>query len=197
MKLAPRAQRYSGIMGVVVLWTGIIVAMRRAGLGLVDARPISFLGVFPNTAWLFSASLLTSAVLFIFFAFYIYRVCKLSKRFLIYFLLGQAGQIIAAVVPYGQQSEYRLVHTIAAFTLAFSLPLFIRQFALEMRGKPYHSLYVGLLGLELLTFFVGMGLFIFTKGIAPIGEALPALGFHIWILAITYVMILSNKSPKT
>ncbi len=163
--------------------------MRRAGLGLVDSRPISYLGVDPLTSQLFSFSLLLSAFLFIHFAFYVRHTYKLKNRFLLYFLIGQAGQIIAAVTPFGKASNYKLVHTIAAFTLAFSLPLLINAFAYAQKNSSHFVLYKRLLRLEQLTFIVGIGLFTFTEGVAPLGEALPAIGFHVWIIAITIVSL--------
>ncbi len=102
-----------------------------------------------------------------------------------YFLIGQAGQIIAAFTPYGMDSSLRLVHTLAAYTLAFSLPLLIRQFA-RSQAKSGLNIYRRLFLLELLLFVVGIGIFSFTKGIAPLGEALPAVGFHLWIFVVTF-----------
>lgn len=185
-------QIFSGALGVVVLWVGVSSAMYKAMLGLIDPRPLSFLGIYPSTSVLFSSSLLISSFLFVNFAFYIKRAFAVNNRFIIYFLIGQVGQVITAVTPFGKDSPYKLVHTIAAFTLAISLPLLIRQFALSQKGTDRHILYVGLLRFEQLTFVVGIGLFVLTTGIAPLGEALPAIGFHIWILALTYIAYITH-----
>jgi hypothetical membrane protein len=185
-KTACNWQRYSGVVGVLVIWTGVTMAMRRVGLGLVDSRPISYLGVDPVTATLFSVSLIISALLFINFAYYVRRAFRIHNRYLTYFLIGQAGQLVAAVTPYGDQSPYRLTHTIAAFTLAFSLPLLMRQFTRSQKSSSHYKLYELLLQLELLAFIVGIGLFVFAQGIAPLGQVLPAAGFHLWIIIITW-----------
>jgi hypothetical protein len=74
---------------------------------------------------------------------------------------------------------------VAAFTLAFSLPLLIKQFTIAQRAKEHYTLYLSLLRIEQVSFIVGMALFIFTRGLAPLGEALPAIGFHLWILVVT------------
>ncbi len=178
---------YSGVAGVAVLWTGVLLAMQRAGLGLIDSRPFSSLGVDPASARLFSVSLLLSALLFVNFAYYVKSAFHVHNRFMLYFLIGQAGQAVAAVTPYGDNSPYRLLHTVAAFSLAFSLPLLIRQFAASESRSRHHPLYRRLLRLEQLSFVVGIGLFMFARGIAPLGQALPAIGFHIWIIAVTYI----------
>ncbi len=244
-----KLQKYSGLAGVIILWTGIVTAMNQAHLGLIDSRPISYLGVNPPTARLFSGSLLISSFLFINFAFYVHRrfhtaeslaqsprpaktpgpglfitfstkiipfryafsrktaknslsagifplklgIGSGSNRFMLYFLIGQAGQVIAAITPYGNKSNFKLIHTVAAFTLAFSLPLLIRQFAISQSGKRHHKLYLSLLRLEQLAFLIGIGLFVFTKGIAPLGEALPAIGFHIWIIVVTYTALVTKS----
>lgn len=192
MKMRDKTTKYtshlSGVGGVAVLWAGITVAMRRAGLHFIDPRPISYLGVDPQSAKLFSGTLILSAIFFVWFGIYIKRTFQVKGRFLLYLVIGQIGQIIAAIAPYGKDSAYRLLHTIAAFTLAFSLPFLIGSFASSQRSSRHYSTYKWLFRFELVAFVVGIGLFIFTKGIAPLGEALPALGFHIWIIAVTFFM---------
>jgi len=177
--------RFSGVVGVAILWVTVTASMSRAGLGIIDNRPLSYLGVNTSTAHLFSIGLLLSSAGFVGFAFYVYRIYQPGRNFLIYFLIGQLGQIIAAIVPYGDNSKYRLIHTVAAFVLAFSLPLFIGSFARSQKLKPHAKLFKQLFVFELLLFVVGMAIFTQTDGIAPIGEALPAIGFHIWICIIT------------
>lgn len=192
-KLVTIIKTYSGIAGVLVLWTGIPMAMHKTGLGLIDNRPLSYLGVDPISAILFNGSLLLSSFLFIIFAFYTTAKFNASKSFLGYFLVGQAGQIIAAISPYGENSDFRRLHTVAAFILAFSLPFLIRQFAISMKSGPDHKLYSNLFYFELILFVVGIGLFVFTKGLAPLGEALPAIGFHAWIIVVTIISIHNTK----
>ena len=179
--------RTTGTLGVAIIWIGVITSMQRAGLSLIDNRPLSYLGVAPDSARIFSVSLLVSAVLFVLFGLYVRRVYDVHNKFFLYLLIGQIGQVIAAVSPYGKDSPWRLVHTVAAFVLAFSLPLLMRQFTITQTGKPRYRLFRGLLRLEQVTFIVGIGLFIFTKGIAPLGEALPAVGYHLWIIAVAIV----------
>lgn len=175
----------------------MLAAILHSGFDLTGSRPLSFLGVDPASKWLFSGGLLLSAVLFIAFAFYVRRRFNVHNRFLLYFLIGQAGQIIAAIFPYGQQNNYRTVHTIAAFTLAFSLPFLIREFTRSQRGRPHHPLYRKLLYFELATFIIGLSIFTLTNSIAPIGQALPALGFHVWIIVSSLIAVpsLYTKSP--
>lgn len=188
--------RFSGVASVIVLWTATIISMKRAGLGLIDTRPLSYLGVNPSTARIFSIGLLLSAAAYICFALYVYKYFHPGRKFLMYFLGGQAGQITAALVPYGDNSRYRLIHTIAAFALAFSLPLLIRAFARSQTGAVHHHLFKRLFYFELMLFVVGMGIFTQTHGIAPLGEALPAIGFHVWIGFITVLPPRINSAQK-
>ncbi len=186
-------RRFSGVAGVAILWSATVLAMRRGHVGLVDSRPLSYLGVNPSTAQLFSVGLLASSALFICFAFYVMHAYRTNNRFLVYFLIGQVGQIIAAVTPYGQKSGYRLIHTLAAYTLAFSLPFLIREFARSQKSGHYHRLYRQLTILEIIAFVIGIGIFTTTHGIAPLGEALPAIGFHVWIIAVTLTTPAANS----
>lgn len=185
-------KRYSGLLGVAVIWSGVIRGMLLAGLKVADKRPISYLGTNPHSAWLFSGSLIVSAILFLTFGLYLKTVYQLSSRFSEYLVIGQLGQIVAALVPY--IGNFRPVHTLAAFTLAFSLPLLINQFTIAQLKAPHYQIYRRLLWCEQITFVVGIGIFVFTRGIAPIGEALPAIGFDIWIITVTAILI-QPRSP--
>lgn len=187
---------YSGVAGIVILWTGTLLAMQRAGLSLVDTRPVSYLGVAPESSVLFSLTLLISAALFLVFGHYAKRTFQASKSFWTFLVIGQLGQMIAAITPYGDNSRYRLIHTIAAFTLAFSLPVLIRSFANSQKRSSHYRVYKLLFWTELALFVVGMSIFIFTKGIAPLGEAMPAVGFHIWIASLTYLSLRMGRTSQ-
>ena len=187
-------QQLVGILGVLILWSGIATAMFIGHLRLFDTLPISSLGVNPKTAYLFSLSLLISAALFINFAYYVRRTFIINNSFLIFFLIGQIGQAIVAIAPYGNHSQYRLLHTIAAFTLAFSLPLLMQQFYYSQKDNTHSHLFKQLLFLEIVLFVVGIGTFIFTQGLAPLGEILPTLGFHLWIVIISIIALKNYQS---
>ncbi|MDQ3065390.1 MAG: hypothetical protein M3Q36_03930 [bacterium] len=182
-----RVLGFSGIIGIVVLWATILIGMSISGLKLIDSRPFSSLGVDPQTASLFSTGLIISAALFSIFGFFLQRKFAVKSKFLMYLLIGQAGQVVAALAPYGSDSRYKTLHTLAAFTLALSLPILIRSFAYSQINSKYFKLYIRLFRLELAAFLIGMGIFIFTTGIAPLGQAMPAIGFHIWIIALTLI----------
>ncbi len=184
-------QKYSGFAGIIVLWSSVGVGMLRTGLGLIDQRPISYLGTDPASAGLFTYGLLISAVLFIVFGHYVNKVFKVKNKFFLYLIIGQLGQITAALFKFEGHGYSHLTHTIAAFVLAFSLPLLTRRFYQSQTKSIYFNLYKNLFRFELLTFVVGIGLFVFTKGIAPLGEILPTIGFHTWIVALTFSKIKS------
>lgn len=185
-------QQFAGIAGVLVLWTTISIGMVRAHLGLIDNRPISFLGVYQPTKLLFTFGLVVSGILFLLFASYLAKQYKVRNNFLKYFIIGQVGQIIAGVIPDSPHTTYKIVHTIAGFILAFSLPFLIREFAISQKGSKYKAIYDGLFKLELVLFIIGIGLFISVNGVAPLGEILPTLGFHLWVIALSYISIKSS-----
>lgn len=161
--------------------------MYRVHLGLIDPRPISYLGLYPETRLLFSSGLIVSSMLFIMFGYYIKRLFNVKNRFLIYLITGQIAQIVVAIIPDTARTRGKVVHTIAGFTLAFSLPFLIRAFAASQSKSKYHRLYRRLYRLEQGALTVGLAVFIFTKGVAPLGEALPTVGFHVWVLALTFI----------
>jgi hypothetical membrane protein len=182
---------YTGLLGVLILWVSISIAMYRAGLDLISNRPISYLGVYAPTKLLFSFALISSALLFMVFAIYIYRLYKVRNKYLAYFLIGLLGQCMTALIPDSSGSP-RTVHVIAAFTLAFSQPLLMREFLLSLNNNAHRKLFLSLLRLDYLFFIVGIGLFIFVHGVAPLGEALPTVGFDIWVIVLTIITYKSN-----
>ena len=182
-------QQNSGVLGVVILWVSILFAMSRTGLGLIDSRPFSYLGVDVLSAELFTFGLLTSAILFLVFGFYLRRKFGVKNRFLLYFVIGQIGQLIVGIAPYGLQSPQRQFHTIAAFVIAFSLPFLMHAYAKSQSASQYYRIYTWLFWLEVLLLVVGLSIFIFTKGIAPLGQAMPTVGFHLWIIVLTFISI--------
>jgi hypothetical protein len=190
--LVKKLQPYSGVFAVFIIWLATLLSMYRTGLGLFDDRPISFLATDPSSRWLFIGGLIVSALLLIAFAHYVNVEFGVNNKFLKYFVVGQIGQIILAVSPYGE-TAVGVIHLLAAFTLAFSLPLLIKQFAVSQKKSRYHQVYRYLLRFEQVSFVIGIGLFVFARGLAPLGEAMPAIGFHLWIIVVTYVAI---KRPR-
>ncbi len=61
----------------------------------------------------------------------------------------------------------------------------------EFRQTCYRLFY-----LELFSFVIGIGLFTLTKGVAPLGEVLPALGFHIWMLVLTFRAVVDQRLTR-
>ncbi len=171
---------YTGLLGVVIIWAGTIVGMFLAGLNLFDKRPISYLGVNASSELLFTLTLLLSAVLFSVFGIYVYKILGLPKKFLAAYLVGQVGQMVAALVPFG--GPYKLIHTYAAFTLAFSIPFHMYFFTRAHKPERFHMLGTVLFRAELLCFVVGIGTFVFIQKAAPITEILPAIPFHAWLI---------------
>ncbi len=189
--------RLSGVIGVATVWIGISTLMFVGHLKLIDPRPVSYLGVNPSTQVAFSGVLLVSAVLFVGFAFYLAMRLRAGFLFLLFFLVGQIGQVISGLVPIGSETRFGQIHTPAAFTLAFSFPLLITAFTISQLKSPGRRLYMFLLSFELITFTIGIGSFIFTKGVAPLSEILAAIGFHIWIIVVTFTFQkLPQKSNK-
>jgi hypothetical membrane protein len=180
---------YSGLGGVLILISGVVWAMRRAHLGLIDPRPISYLGLYSNTKLIFSVSLIVSALLFIIFGLYVARIYRVRRLFLACYIIGQICQIIVAVIPDRSGSSLKIVHTVAGFTLAVSLPFLMRELVYQKHRRSFdRRLFVILYRLEQIMFVIGIGLFVSVKGIAPLGEALPTIGFDSWVLCTTFII---------
>jgi len=173
--------RYAGVGAVAVLWVTVIVGMRRVGLGWSDDRPVSYLGDDPATRTLFRAGLLAAAVLFVVFAICLDRRHRVGRGFLAAFLVGQAGQVVVALVPLDGPGAARAVHTTAGIVLGLSLP--VLMWRLAAGEVPWPTAAWVLTGLEVAACAVGVGLSRSMR--APIAEIVPALGFHLWVAVVT------------
>ena len=176
--------KYCGVFGVLTLWSVTLFGMLSSGLGLLDTRPISYLGVAPDSATFFNGGLFTSAVLFLLFGLYLYRKFQPSRIFIALFVVGQIAQIIAAIFVY--EGTFKLVHTVAAFTLAGAIPFHMKYFALSLQQGDIRQKALWLFKAENWFFIVGIGAFVFATGISPLAEILPALPFHAWIFYLTF-----------
>ncbi len=179
--LSKEVLRYSGPAAVFVLWGGILQSMRLAGLSFFSSLPLSKLGVSKRSDFIFGATLIISAVLLMLFCLYLNKTFRVGRKFTVVFMIGQVAQIVAALVPYGGASKN--IHSVAAFVLAFSLPILIWLFAKTQTGR-LRKLANKLFWVELAFFIVGIGTFVLTNKVAPLAQALPAVGFHIWLIAL-------------
>jgi len=153
-----------------------------ADLPLLGIRPLSSLGVIPSSSVYFSTGLIIAAVLILVFAHKLRGFYELSGWFFPVVLIGQVGQIISAVVPFGGDQPARAIHTIAAFVLAFSIPVALGIFYRSLPIGNFRTIAYRLFVLELAAFSLGIGFFVLVGKAAPISQALPAVAFHMWLI---------------
>lgn len=118
---------YSGILGIIVLLASVGLGMYWSGLGILDDRPISYLGLDESSGQIFANGLIISALLFIHFGFQIRKIFPTNKAFIILLILGQIFQIVAALAV--NEGSTKILHTISAFGIVFTLPALMWQFA--------------------------------------------------------------------
>ena len=171
-----------GPAAVAVLWVSIGTGMIRTGLALSDPDPFSYLGTDGRSRTLFQGGLLVAAVLLAAFAWFVHRLRCTPRCFLLAFLVGLGGQVVAAIVPLSGQGTSRAVHTIGGLVLGISLPILMGCFAAGQPAGSWRRLCWGLFWLEATACVAGVALSRAMR--APIAEALPAGAFHLWILAV-------------
>lgn len=178
-------QRYAGIATVVIIWVFMLAALLRANLSIFGQEPLSSLGVSPSSATYFSIGLILAAISTFIFGYYINRVFTVPRSFNFALIIGQLGQVIAALVPFGGEQPAREIHTYAAFTLAFSLPVLMWRFAVTQKSLILRGQAYWLMWLEIAAFIIGIGTFVLIRKGAPFGQMLPAIGFHIWLVFVS------------
>ncbi len=189
-------QRYTGIATVLILWFSVLTAMQRADLSLFGMKPLSSLGTMPISAAFFSIGLILASVTFVLFGHYLKQKYIISRSFLYILYLGQLGQVMSALIPFGGKQPARLIHTVAAFTLAFTIPILLWLFASSQKKGMLRKRAYMLLWLEIAAFVIGIGTFAFVQKGAPFGQILSALAFHVWILFISYDSLKTKKPDK-
>lgn len=168
---------------VAVLWTTIGAGMLRTGLGFTDERPISYLGTDPRGVALFRGGLLVATVLLVVFAWSVRQRFGAPLSFLVAFLIGQAGQVVAALVPISGPGSSHAVHTAGGIVLGLSLPVLIWRFAAGLPPGRWRARAYRLCWLEVGAVLVGIALSRAMR--APLAEIVPAAGFHLWIGVVT------------
>jgi len=171
--------RAAGPAAIVTLWTSTAAAMHFGGLGLLDAEPISYVGTLDASRLWFQAGLIIGAVLLIAFSIAVHVGDATPRLFLAACLVGQAAQIVAAVVPISGSGLGHRVHTVAGITLGLSLPVLISCYAASRSPGRWRRICWALASLEFAACVAGVALS--RAGRAPLAEILPASGYHLWI----------------
>ena len=170
------------------------LGMRRTGLGVSDDRPLSYLGTDPRSLTLFRGGLLVAAVLLIAFAWSVHREGSPAPGFLAAFLTGQAGQVVAAVVPIDSPGLGGDLHTTAGIVLGLSLPVLMWRFAAGQAPGARRSRAYVLTWVEVGAVVAGVLLSRAMR--APLAEAVPAAGFHLWIGVVTAWLSTAAPAPS-
>ena len=168
---------------IAVLWSTIGAGMLRTGLGFTGDRPLSYLGTEPRATTLFRGGLLVATVLLVAFAWSVRGRLSSSAAFLAAFLVGQAGQVVVALVAIDGPGADHAVHSTAGIVLGLSLPVLIGCFAAGLPPGRWRAQAYGLFWLEVAAVVVGIALS--RSGVAPLAEIVPAAGFHLWIGVVT------------
>lgn len=167
---------------MVVLWVSIGTGMARTGLGLFDPEPFSHLGTDVRSRMLFRVGLVVAAVLLAAFAWFVHQRGSTPPCFVVVFLIGLGGQIVAAFVPLSGRGASPAVHTTGGLALGISLPILMGCFAAGQAAGSWRRVSWALFWLEAAACVAGVVLSQSMR--APIAEALPAGAFHLWILAV-------------
>ncbi len=188
----PTHLRYAGAAAVATLWVCVSVGMYRTGLGFFGDRPISYLGTDPRSAMVFRGGLLLAAGLMAGFAWFVFDWFAARRSFLVAFVVGLVGQVVAAVVLLSGPGASHAVHTAGGLVLGASLPILMWRFAAGVPSGGRHSVRArsrrriqsyGLYWFEVAACVAGVALSASMR--APIAEIVPALAFHVWVGVVT------------
>ncbi len=178
--------KYSGILGIGVLWLSVGVSLFITRFNVLGNSPISYLGTYPQTKYIFNTGLILASVLLLTFAYHIRHKLAVSKAFLAVFTLGQVCQIIVALTPYTSKTILRPIHIISGFVLAITLPLSIGLFAKTAQlSKRIRTTSLYLFYGELLLFVLGISWFVLASSGGALSEIITAIVFDVWIITLS------------
>ncbi len=178
--------RFAGAAAVVTLWLSVGFGMYRTGLDFLGDRPISYLGTDPRSAPVFRGGLMVAALLMAGFAWFVSNWFSAPRSFLVVFLIGLAGQVVAAVVLLTGPGSSHAIHNAGGLVLGASLPMLMWRFASGLpsgRGRRRRIEGYGLCLLEVAACVAGVALSASMR--APVAEIVPALVFHLWVAVVT------------
>lgn len=169
---------------VVVLWVSVGAGVYRTGLDLLGDLPVSHLGTDPRSAWLFRGGLILAAGLMAGFSWFVFDWFSAPRTFLGAFLIGLVGQVVAAAVPLSGVGASHAVHTAGGLVLGASLPVLMWRFAAGLpSGRRRRAESYALFWAEIAACIAGIALSSSMK--APIAEIVPAVGFDLWVIAVS------------
>lgn len=175
--------RFSGIAGIAVLWLSVGISLLVTGLDVFAQRPISYLGIYDSSKHSFNSGLIVAAMLLLAFLCSLSQRFRLTKPFIISFVVLQLSQIVVALTPFNATNIARPIHVIAGFTLAVMLPLSMELFTHtpdisdEVRATTR-----GFFRVELVLFVLGIGWFVLASRGGALAEIVTAIGFDVWIV---------------
>lgn len=182
--------KYSGILGIGTLWGSVGLSLYIARINILGKRPISDLGVYPSTKYLFNIGLILTSIFLLTFLHNLSKNLKLSKVFVATFMIGQICQIIIAFTPFNSTNILRPIHVIAGFAFAITLPLSIWLFSktpnISRRIKTVSRCFFYT---ELLLFTIGISWFVLASRAGALSEMLTAIAFDLWIVVLTIRLI--------
>ncbi|MDQ3123177.1 MAG: hypothetical protein M3Q14_00620 [bacterium] len=185
---------FSGIAGIAILWLSVITSLILTRFNVLGTLPISYLGVYDNSRYLFNGGLILSALLLLLFMCHVGRQIILSKVFLAVFFLGQLSQIIVALTAYNSQSIEKTIHVIFAFALALTLPVSMYAFKKSPGVTGNIKLMTSrLLNIELVMFVLGIGWFVRASAAGALSEMIVAVVFDVWIIVLSLKLLQADK----
>jgi hypothetical protein len=171
------------VAAIAVLWIGIGVAVLRTGFELLGDLPLSRLAADGRAESIFGPSLVVAALLFIVFCVNVTRRYPVGRAFAVVMIAAMGGQLVAGVVPIGAPGESDPVHVAAGLVLGGLIPVFLGLFAVAQPAGPWRTTSIRLFVAQLAATVVGVALS--GSGRAALAEMLPALFFHVWVVAVT------------
>lgn len=189
--------KYGGMAAIAILWLSVGFSILLVRLDILGDLPVSYLGVYQQSQYIFNTGLILSASLLIVFVYYLDKRIQLTWAFKSVFIFGQLCQILVALTPYNAPTIVRPVHTVAGFSLAITLPLGIWLFSRTPHlPHPIRRSARVFFFVELVLFVLGIGWFVLAATGGALAEIVTALAFDSWIIVLSIQLNRSFRSVE-
>lgn len=170
------------MVAILVEYSAIAYFIFIAKQPLSWSRTISEAGALDSTRLVFSLSVMTAAVLFGSFGFWLSRKLPIHRNFLIIFCIGVIAQTLLSWLP--AVGSTAVLHLFFAIIVMVAMPVVIYYYSLVNKKRAIRKYVLLLFYIQVLALFSLPFASIWKLSLLP--EAVTSISFHLWAILATF-----------
>lgn len=174
--------RYTGLAAVIIEYSAIIYFLFATKQPLRLSGTISDYGAIDATKLVFSTTIMTAAILFALFGFWLSKKLHLHRNFLVVFYIGAVSQVLLSWLPNVGQTA--LWHNLFAFIVMIAMPAAVHYYSIAVKNNTARFLFQGVFWSQI----VALILFPFSIQwhVPLLPEVITSISFQLWAIVATF-----------